>query len=625
MTIQRVISPTRPELAQLRTPLEPGELLTLELFDRSLEPEWEIYLQPHLNGCRPDFVLLHPRLGIAVFEVKDWNLVRPRYRWSADTAGPNKFLGTIDGKTFADRDPLAQLLGYKKEIFDLYCPRLNERSGLAAISAGLLFPNASQADVSGLFQHRLTTAYELALGKEAFDMGDVRAFIPAAGYTRSRLMTPELAADLRGWLVDTDHDAEQRRPLALDIRQRNLATTRTTSGYRRVRGPAGSGKSAVLVARAANLVAEKKRVLVVNFNITILNYLRDLCSRAGAGRRNNIVWLNFHALCKRLAGRWGIADQYNALWGDRSDPTGNGESENEELFDAPANLLLDYIAEHGVPEADLFDAVLVDEGQDYKLLWWRLLRQLCRPGGEMLLVKDDTQDTYGRSLNWTEQAMNGAGFSGDWSELPVTYRLPPALITLAADFATRYLPPATRLVPVKLAGELDVEPCLLRWLQVSQHGDASILACVQELLALAKKDGDGSAPMTDLTLLVDNIQSGEQIVEILNGKGMKTSATFEQVGARRHGSAPEDRRRKLAFWKGASTIKVSTLHSFKGWEARFIVLHITRARTARDFASVYAGLTRLKRHSRGSSLTVVCSEPSLAEYGATWPPLACIG
>ena len=27
-----------------------------------------------LNGLRPDFVLLHPRNGIAVFEAKDWDL-----------------------------------------------------------------------------------------------------------------------------------------------------------------------------------------------------------------------------------------------------------------------------------------------------------------------------------------------------------------------------------------------------------------------------------------------------------------------------------------------------------------------------------------------------------------------
>ena len=38
-----------------------------------------IYVQPHLNGLRPDKVLLHPRVGVAVFEIKDWDLRAMRY------------------------------------------------------------------------------------------------------------------------------------------------------------------------------------------------------------------------------------------------------------------------------------------------------------------------------------------------------------------------------------------------------------------------------------------------------------------------------------------------------------------------------------------------------------------
>jgi hypothetical protein len=67
-----LICPAREELHSLRTPLTTGELQVLEFFDRYLPGGWEIYVQPHLNELR--FVLLHPQLGIAVFEVKDWNL-----------------------------------------------------------------------------------------------------------------------------------------------------------------------------------------------------------------------------------------------------------------------------------------------------------------------------------------------------------------------------------------------------------------------------------------------------------------------------------------------------------------------------------------------------------------------
>lgn len=70
----RIMDPPREEHDKLPMPLTDGEKRLIDLFDTTLQPEWEIYLQPHLNGLRPDFVLLHPHVGIAVFEVKDWNL-----------------------------------------------------------------------------------------------------------------------------------------------------------------------------------------------------------------------------------------------------------------------------------------------------------------------------------------------------------------------------------------------------------------------------------------------------------------------------------------------------------------------------------------------------------------------
>ena len=72
MAIARKISPPRTELSKLRPALTPGEWRVFELLDASLPIEWEIYVQPHLNGTRPDFIVLNPNAGIGVIEVKDW-------------------------------------------------------------------------------------------------------------------------------------------------------------------------------------------------------------------------------------------------------------------------------------------------------------------------------------------------------------------------------------------------------------------------------------------------------------------------------------------------------------------------------------------------------------------------
>lgn len=71
---QRIIDPPKDQWGRLPTPLMPGEDKVYNLFNDRLPLEWEMYVQPHLNGLRPDLVLLNPYAGIAVFEIKDWSL-----------------------------------------------------------------------------------------------------------------------------------------------------------------------------------------------------------------------------------------------------------------------------------------------------------------------------------------------------------------------------------------------------------------------------------------------------------------------------------------------------------------------------------------------------------------------
>lgn len=97
----RFISPPVSEFENLRQPLTPGEKRVFEFFDTYLSQEWEIYIQPHLNGLRPDFVLLNPAVGIAVFEIKDWNLDAMQYRVESRDRRAPILLATKDGKTFS--------------------------------------------------------------------------------------------------------------------------------------------------------------------------------------------------------------------------------------------------------------------------------------------------------------------------------------------------------------------------------------------------------------------------------------------------------------------------------------------------------------------------------------------
>ena len=154
--MERVVSPSREALKNLRQPLTDGEWLVFNFFDRYLDPAWEIYIQPHLNGLRPDFVLLNPNVGIAVFEVKDWDFNAMSYFIETTKTGVPQLLANDGFNSFLIKDnPIEQLYRYKREMFELYCPRLRQRAGFALITAGVIFTNAETTRMLELFQRSM--------------------------------------------------------------------------------------------------------------------------------------------------------------------------------------------------------------------------------------------------------------------------------------------------------------------------------------------------------------------------------------------------------------------------------------------------------------------------------------
>jgi hypothetical protein len=252
----------------------------------------------------------------------------------------------------------------------------------------------------------------------------------------------------------------------------------------------------------------------------------------------------------------------------------------------------------------------VDEGQDYRPLWWNVLRKACKPGGEVILAADATQDIYGTARAWTDDVMKGAGFEqgGRWAQLGVSYRLPPDALQSARRFAETFLPKSLVNLPVHEQGSLDLYPCRLRWVQCESTASSSIVA--EEVIALMKHTGLGSGlANADVTVLAADMATGSGIIGELNNRNINTVETF----------GDDHRRKKMGFYMGDAGVKATTLHSFKGWEARMLVVYVSSASDAQTLALVYAGMTRLKRHSRGSWLTIVSSAPELRAFGTTFP------
>ena len=604
---ERVIYPPLAAHSSLRQPLTLGEEKVFELFRKQLPPKWEIYIQPHLNGLRPDFVLLNPNNGIAVFEVKDWNLSAMRYFTREDQWGHPSLWAEKDGKSFSIQkdNPISKVARYKKEIFELYCPRLQKGNGLAAITAGVIFPFAEASEVTALLSSFIPSdnypEYRPISGKKEVSSGDIRSIFPDGGRASSIVMSENHAKDLRGWLIEPDFASTQRTPLVLDSKQRRIVESDPgKTGYRRIKGPAGSGKSIVLAARAARLASEGKAILVATYNITLWHYLRDLIVRELAAPEHfrNIQFTHFHQWCKQVCNEVGWGERYNALW-DGMDEAGSDRREEILRVELPG------LADEAVqqPNAKLYDAILVDEAQDYLPNWWNVLRKAHKLNGEVLFVADTTQDIYATARAWTDDVMTGAGFVGQPRKLEVSYRLPPKALSIVRSFAENLLPKDTVDLPEPEQGSLDLYPSNLRWVQCNRANAANV--CLNEVSSLMRMTGKRGLANADITLLSSDKNSGLQIVSSLEDHMIKTVHTFGQ----------DDRRQKMGFYMGDARIKATTVHSFKGWESRLLIIYITEATDTKSLALIYTGLTRLKRSPHGSWLIVVSSAPKLASIG----------
>lgn len=627
-TQTRFISPALNELSSLRTPLTWGEQKVLELFNEKLSPNWEIYIQPHLNGLRPDFVLLNPRVGIAVFEVKDWNLEAMPYRVEfSETWLPELWATSKTGQDFRVKDnPIEKVMQYKESLVNLYCPRLANKAVAnyqykAVITAGVIMTKAPTQKVKNLFQpfvedFKLNEKYYPIVGQEALEQKNIKAVFPSAKWNSSKLMEPQLAKDLRHWLIEPNVAKTQRQPLELNDKQKELVNSRTKTGFRRIKGSAGSGKSLVLAGRAAQLSAEGKDVLVVSYNITLWHYLRDLAVRhqVPGQKINNVVWCHFHEWCKQVCYDVGWQNKYRELWKQLEGIQDQKKYQEilTKILEVELVQLTNQAINQNLESVPTFDAILVDEGQDYNLDWWNTLRQVCRDDGEMLLVADETQDLYQRTQAWTEEKMNGAGFSGPWTTLDTCYRTPNQLIPYLRQFAETYLENSVVNLPEPdtTQTEINVAPVKMRWIQVNDDDDATSITA-QAVLEMPVWSEPDTVSYSDIVLLTQDHPSGLKCVEILKQNRVKVAHVF----GRNH---QEKKGRKLGFYMGDARVKSATIHSFKGWESSAMVIQINRVDSEQDLATIYVAISRLKRQINGSCLTVVCSAPELEDFGQTW-------
>jgi hypothetical protein len=596
-----VLRPSLSQLDQLVTPLNAGERRVAECLS-TLDDRWTVYIQPRLAHDIPDFVAVHPQHGVCVIEVKDWS-------YGSWRMTPGKALEYVTGDGVwhtSDERPRFQADRYRSAIYNEYfaLPTDGHRP-TQRVRAAVVLPQYDTARARALLAMAQVHDEELLVPVWGGDQlkRSIETIVRGKGCAAPH---PESLERLHRLLVPSEV-TNARLAVALSPDARNIAANPRGAQRRRVRGPAGGGKSFGLAARAAHLASQRKRVLVVSFNTTLRNYLTHLVRVHCADRGANPVLVTcttFHGLCKRIVDDAAIA-------GVSTTPAPGLDWSHAIAKQADDAFRAGYTVEP-------YDAVLVDEGQDFTLEWWQFLRgRLTHNASEMLLVADPTQHIYEDVTPWTDEAhMEGTGFAGPWTTLQGSYRMPPDLVPIANAFSERYLDGERLYGEPNRRAQLDLfgeSVATVRHWQ-NELGTPSIGSLVgHEVVRLIATH---RIAYGDLAFVCERHEDGLDAVDVIKAAGIPVNHLFARSSFEKH-------RRKLRFWPDAPGVKGATIHSFKGWEATALVMGIRHKPESLRLA--YVAMTRLRMRSdlKPAYISVVNANPAILGFQSLfedWQP-----
>ncbi len=561
----------------------------------ALASPWEVYAYPFFNGDRPHLVALHPDHGLTFFAVVPWDL--RHYR--CDRRGRYlRYTLRIDNQIHPVLAPARQAENYVENLLNFYMPYIGEtvmrdRRALSTFQIALYFPHAT-THAAQVFAP-IAPGRGAIFGQDAIESGNLAAVLPMAQRPPSRPLPADWLRELHFWLAPPVHKPATVEPLLLtEVQRRHVLPS--PGQHQRLHGVAGSGKTLVIAQRAANLAAAGKRVLVVTFNVALWQYIRRLLMQTTTSFPwQNIEFHHFHGFCKNFLTENGVE------W-----PQWARRPPENVLDDLVIKLVVSTLQAQKNANHRSYDAILIDEGQDFQRSYYDTLCHFLSDNDELLFVADRQQNLYQRDDSWLEQ-MSGTKFRGRWREMKESYRLPPNVAREAARFAELFLPNPMPVVP---ATRTDLAESTLVWHNITNLETASNEICrtVQWLI------GQRRVAPADIVILTPTQRDGWLLVTKLEQQQMAVNHLLTeddgQVGRKQR------RFRKRTFAPYDQRITVSTVHSFKGWEMKNVIVVTPPDDSfwaAQGPYLFYVAMTRTRQN-----LIVFNRHPAYQAYGATW-------
>ena len=310
-------------------------------------------------------------------------------------------------------------------------------------------------------------------------------------------------------------EEQEEKLFRLTNEQQNLLNFLGQKQRACIEGVAGSGKTMLAQAQAEKFADAGKTVLFICYNKNLAKWISDSIADE---YKSLITVKHFHGLCADWIRKAGMSF------------TPPRQGANEFWQDEAADLLMDAI--DMVPEK--YDAVIVDEGQDFYPNWWVPLEMINCAGdeGAMYIFYDPRQNLYvdqkgslpamGEAYNLPTNCRNTRSIAGKCSEI------------LNVDIPTREEAPLGEKPTVLTLGlNYDVKKRVERY--------------INEWVK------DGNLKPSQIAILSPNKKERSSISDLNAAQGIKIT---EDIDA----------------WREDKGVLFSTVKSFKGLEADAVLL-----------------------------------------------------
>lgn len=406
--------PSYEKILTMKVKPEEGELYLLKFLDKEFDSSFEVYFNPYMNGDRPDIVIMRKGYGVMVIEVKDYNLDL----YELDER-KNFIIKSNKAKTY--KSPISQVLKYKDNLFELHIDKLLEKKikdirNFNIVSSAVYFHKANSEQIKEMlvypfkenrkYQDFLKYNIDL-IGRDnlnEFDFNKILKNRYLKSERTSFLFTDDIYESFKRFLKPTIHLKEQGKEIKYSQKQMEIIYE-SKKKEQRVKGVVGSGKTTVLAARAVQAHKRTKgNVLILTFNITLRNYIKDKISDVREDFPwGNFVISNYHLFINSQLNNLGIPVEIPKYFNELSDDEKDAFFENE--YYSNKTLFLER-----KEDIKTYDVILIDEIQDYKRAWMEIIKEcFLSENGEYVLFGDVKQNIYNNTTDGKDVSTNVRG------------------------------------------------------------------------------------------------------------------------------------------------------------------------------------------------------------------------